>query len=244
MSIFNKSKNSVYKNLVPEAILIAVLTAICYLGVFLYKFGNFSFYKTDSLFIDISLRDILSVNSIALIIVIEILYYSFFLIINRKKNKKMFKWLFPLLFIVIVIVPIFIIFLEKFNFISFLLFLFVFLLVFIFKSKIERKKDPFDYLKDKFGVSAIIFILIIILYCVYCYAIGLYNAKVKTYYSLVYLNQKPFAIISSYDKNFLCLPINMENKTFSKNLLLLTQDIISEKEILIKKEKIGPLKSE
>jgi hypothetical protein len=244
MRIFEKSEDKINKNLISETIFITVITAVSYLGVFVYKLGSFSFYNIDPLFIDINLRDVLSINALALIVLLEIMYYLSYLVINRKENQKRFRWLFPLLLIVIVAIPALIIFFAKFNFIlAVILIIGAFFGAFL-KYKTEKKNDPLDYLNDKFGILVVFSILIIILYCAYCYAIGLYNAKSKIDYPTLYLNQKSLVIISSYDDSFLCLPFNTESKKFYDALLLITQDDISEKELLIKKEKIGPLKLE
>jgi hypothetical protein len=244
MNIFNKPESNTFKNFIPEAIFIAALTAVSYLGVFMYKLGGFSFYNIDSLFIDIDLRDILSINSVALIVVLGIIYYLAYLAMNRKDNQKRFNWLFPLLLITLFVFPILIILLDKFSFISAITFMAGIILGIFFESKTKNKKDPLDYLKDKFGIFLILFLLFIVLYCLYCYAIGLHDTKSKIYYSTIDLNQKSLIIVSSYDKSLLCLPFKKESKTFSKDLLLLTQESISGNGTLIKNEKIGPLKSE
>ena len=243
ISLINKNDN-ISKGFIPETIFVAILTATAYVGAFVYKLAYLSFYNINRFFVDIDLRDILSINSLILILFVEISYFIIYIIINKRHNNGKHKWLFAVLLLIFLFAPFLSEIFIKSNYALVVIIIFSLSLSFfgIKKYKKNKNKDPFDLIKFKFGIFPILVFLTSALYCGYCYTSGLFAARMQDEYFVIENNSKHLVVIASYNKSFLCLPFDFEQKTFSNNLAILTQDKISNDNLSFINKKMGPLR--
>jgi hypothetical protein len=243
INLINTQKN-ISDGSIPETILVAIVTATAYVGAFVYKMAYLSFYKINLSFVDVDLQDILSINLLILMLFVEISYFMVHIFINKKRNNGKRKWLFMLLLFLLLFAPFLSEIFIKSNYVLVVIIFFSLLFIFIGKRKYSKikSKNPLELIKSKFGIFPILVFLVTVLYCCYCYTSGLFAARTQDKYFVVENQNIYLVVIASYDKSFLCLPFNFEQKTFSDNLMLLTQDKISDNNLSFINKKIGPLK--
>jgi hypothetical protein len=230
-----------------ETFFIGALTVAAYFGAFIYKFCYLNYFNIDSIFVDVNLQDILSVNAFALLIMVAVANYIGKLIIKTKKdgNKARVAWLLILIFF-LGLLPFLIVIFIKSDWV--LLVLLITMGLFnLFQWLRDKNKylskydDLFDVMESKLGNFLIIVFITLFVYFLYCSAAGFLSAWSKDVY-LVTRDDQSVAVITSYDKNFLCLSYNPLKKSFFGDVIILTQEKISTNNIILINKKIGPLR--
>ena len=227
------------KNVISDSMWIAVLTGGGYLAAFAYKCNYLRYFSVPSYFIDLNLTLILTVISVG-VIVILLLGSNFvdLILYSPKKLSKVKRFFLSFLLLIIYAEE------QSYKIIWMMMLANLPIFILIIKEILQdNKRDRVDQLilriKESYGLLPIIAAFIFLLFIGYCFAIGFFEAQIKTNYLILNTEPKRF-IISDYRESFIVATYNEDSRTFS-GITLISQERISDEHIVITKEKIGPL---
>lgn len=261
-----QEKNSKNFNFLPEAMIAALIPIYGYYIAYRYETGFFMKFNIPTSFIEVSISEVLRVLG-GLFTLIFILYFFIEIFIRagisknpiiRSFGRIVWPSLIFLLFFILSNPPfIFVIF-----FLIFILFMliieFIFPLINLrgikgFKKKLELQEDidrKEKFLVDiiikgiakKFGISAFLILLLLILSLFFIDNISTFEAMRKRSFLIIKSNPE-LVVLRKYSQNFICATFDRETKEIHNTFYLKNFEQIANEGLQIVKEDIGPLQA-
>lgn len=248
------SENHISKNkFVSDTLLVAMLTGVGYMAAFFYQYSYLNYFGIPIFFVDVNLTTILMITAIGLFVILFFGAGLVDLTLYRPRNKFLEiarDCLFAGLTTSVISFLIFMflyscignkaIILTIFFFVCF----FIALLIKIYKKpkKVNNERRKYNFMskaEELYGLSPVLLGFISVLFMLYSFAIGSFEAKTNTHY-LVSNTEPELFLISTYKGGFIGAEYSSSTKTFD-HLTLISQDKISSNNIIFTRKKIGPI---
>lgn len=261
-----QEKNSENFTFLPEAIIAALIPIYGYYFTYRYETGFFKKFNMPTSFIEVSISDVLRVLGwLFTLIIIFYFFTEIFIRAGTSKNpivRSFGRIVWPILLFLLIFIaanPPFIVVIFFLVFILLMLIIeFIFPLInlrdikgykkkLVLQEDVDRKeKFLLDIIMEdtikKFGVSAFLIFLLLILSLFFIDDFGAFDAMRKRSFLIIKSNPE-LVVLRKYSQNFICATFDRETKEIHNTFYLKYFEQIANEGFQIVKENIGPLHS-